>query len=265
MPERYLADMSPSLPIVAIANQKGGVGKTAVTLGLASAASAAGLRVLVIDMDPQGNASTGLGITEPEYTSNDVLYADQRGVALDAIVDSPWPGVSVIPANLSLAQRDADQQLGAEMRLRKALDSPELVGKFDLVLIDCQPSVGKLVSNALIAATGVLIVTEPSIDSSTGVANIFTTISTVCEHYNPDLEVLGVILNRVPARSREADYRAAELGEAIGEHLWKPSIPMRTVLAEARGARDPIHSYGSRSADLIEVFDDFLTRIIPKG
>jgi chromosome partitioning protein len=254
--------MPSSIPVVAVANQKGGVGKTAITLGIASAASAAGVPTLVVDMDPQGNSTTGLGVTASEFTVNDVLYADERGVATDAIIETSWPNVSVIPADLSLAQRDADQQLGAEMRLRKALDSPDLSERFDLVLLDCQPSVGKLVSNALIAATGVLIVTEPSIDASAGVANIMDTIETVREHYNPELEVLGVVLNKVPPRSREANFRAAELGDALGDRLWDPAVPMRTVLTEARGARDPIHSYGSRAADLIEIFDEFLTRII---
>ncbi|WP_051461407.1 ParA family protein [Tomitella biformata] len=257
--------MTSIIPIIAVANQKGGVGKTAVTLGLASAASAAGLRTLVIDMDPQGNSTSGLGVVDTELNINDVLYADQTGVALDAVTPTLWPGVSVVPANLSLAQRDADQQLGAEMRLRKALDSPDLSARFDLVLIDCQPSVGKLVSNALIASTGVLIVTEPSIDASAGVANILNTIDTVREHYNPDLEVLGIVLNKVPPRSREADYRATELSDVLGDQLWEPVIPLRTVLAESRGARAPIHSYGSRATDLIAIFDAFLGRISSKG
>ncbi|MBM4496984.1 AAA family ATPase [Rhodococcus hoagii] len=86
---------------MAIANQKGGVGKTAVTLGLASAASAAGIPTLVVDMDPQGNSTTGLGVTDTEFTVNDVLYADQRGIAAEAIVETSWPNVSVIPRSLT--------------------------------------------------------------------------------------------------------------------------------------------------------------------
>ncbi|NKS92687.1 AAA family ATPase [Rhodococcus hoagii] len=229
--------MPSSIPVVALANQKGGVGKTAITLGIASAASAAGVPTLVVDMDPQGNSTTGLGVTTSEFTANDVLYADERGIAADAIIETSWPNVSVIPADLSLAQRDADQQLGAEMRLRKALDSPDLSERFGLVLVDCQPSVGKLVSNALIAATGVLIVTEPSIDASAGVANIMDTIETVREHYNPELEVLGVVLNKVPPRSRKptsvlpnsAKLSATDSG--IRQYRCGPSSPKPAVPA----------------------------------
>lgn len=257
--------MSSFLPVVAVANQKGGVGKTAVTLGIASAASTAGVRTLVVDMDPQANATAGLGATGAEFTVGDVLYTDQRGSAAEAITDTDWPHVSVVPADLSLAQRDADQQLGAEMRLRKALDSPEIAERFDLVLIDCQPSVGKLVSNALIAASGVLVVTEPSIDASAGVANVMATIDTVREHYNDSLAVLGVVVNKVPPRSREADFRAAELSDAFGDRLWQPALPMRTVLSEAHGARKPIHAYRSRAGGLAEAFDVFLSRITEKG
>ncbi|MBM4608570.1 AAA family ATPase [Rhodococcus hoagii] len=191
------------------------MGKTAVTLGLASAASAAGIPTLVVDMDPQGNSTTGLGVTDTEFTVNDVLYADQRGIAAEAIVETSWPNVSVIPADLSLAQRDADQQLGAEMRLRKALDAPDLAERFGLVLVDCQPSVGKLVSNALIAATGVLIVTEPSIDASAASPTSWTRSRLSASTTTPTSNVLGVVLNKVPPRSREADFRAAELGDAL--------------------------------------------------
>lgn len=248
----------------AIANQKGGVGKTTVTLGIASAASAAGIRTLVIDLDPQGNATAGLGIdtSQLELTVNDVLHSDARGVATQAITASAWAHVDAIPADLSLAQRDSDQQLGAEMRLRKALDTPDL-DTYELILIDCQPSVGKLVSNALIAATDVLIVTEPSIDSSGGVRNIMASIETVREHYNPELRIAGIILNNVPARGREAGFRANELATAVGDDLWEPHIPARLILSESRGACEPIHSFGSRAADLTAVFDAYLSRLIP--
>lgn len=251
---------------IAIANQKGGVGKTTVTLGLASAASEAGISTLVIDLDPQGNATSCLGVdpADLEFTANDVLHADAKGVAADAIAPSKWDHISLIGSDLSLAERDGDQALGSEHRLRKALDTDAL-GSFELVLIDCQPSVGKLVSNALIASDSVLIVTEPSVSASQGVANVMHTVDTVKELFNPALELLGVILNRVPPRSREAEFRTEELGSALGERLWSPHIPLRTVIAEAQGAREPIHVYGSRAADLISIFDAHLARIMNGG
>lgn len=245
----------------AVVNQKGGVGKTTVVLGLASAAQARGVPVLVVDLDPQANSTGGLGVTAPVYSANDVLYANEAGIAIDAVTTTAWPGVSVIPADLSLAARDSDQQLGAELRLRKALDSDELRQRFPLVLIDCQPSIGKLVSNALLAADGALIVTEPSIDASTGVENVLQTISTVQEYYNSSLAVAAVILNKVPARSREAAFRSDELRSALGSAVWEPPIPVRTVLAEARGAARPVHEYGARAADVTAVFDTYLDRL----
>ena len=248
--------------VVSFISQKGGTGKTSTALNLAVEALAYGLEVVVIDLDPQGNATSGLGVTDPVLTSGDVLFANQTGVALEAVVASTWDCVSVIPATLSLAQRDNDTQLGAEMRLKKALDSPDLDAKFGLVLIDCQPSIGKLVSNALIAASGALIVTEPSIDASSGVANTLTTVETVREHYNQDLSVLGVIVNKVPARSREADFRTAEITDALGEQVWRPFLPLRAVMPEARGSRQPIHSYGRRSSDLTTIFDTYLTALM---
>lgn len=252
----------PTLPIIAVTNQKGGVGKTAVTLGLASAASAAHLRTLLIDLDPQGNVTTSVGVSSPDLTAGDVLWANQAGVAVDAITDTQWDGVSLIPATLALAQRDADTQLGAEMRLRKALDTPAVDNSFDLVLIDCQPSIGKLVSNALIAANGVLIVTEPSIDANAGVANTLETVDTVREHYNPDLRVRGVIINKVPPRAREAQFRITEISDALGDYVWTPPLPHRALFSEARGARKPLHAYGRRAADVTAIFDTYLQNIM---
>lgn len=247
---------------VVIANQKGGVGKTTTVLGLASAAQAAGLRTLVIDLDPQANSSAALGVRGSGFTTNDVLYADARGCANDAIWDTEWGETTkAIPAVLELADRDSDTALGAELRLRKALDSTELREAFDLCLIDCPPSVGRLVSNALIAADKVLIVTEPSFMASQGVAKILDTIETVRENYNPDLATAGVILNRVPARSREADFRISEMNDSLGDLVWFPHMPLRTGLSEAVGNGEPIHRRKPALNDCIAIYDAYLKRL----
>lgn len=249
--------------IISFANQKGGVGKTTVLLGVASAASAAGVPTLVVDLDPQGNATSCLGVnaSDLEFTANDVLYADAKGAAADAIAPTKWDHVFVIGSDLTLAERDGDSKLGSEHRLKKAF-ATEALDAFHLVLIDCQPSVGKLVQNALIASTGVLVVTEPSVNASQGVANIMSSVATVQELFNPALAIAGVVLNKVPPRSREAEFRIEELQAGLGETLWTPHIPVRTILSEAQGARESIHSYGSRAQDIIAVFDSYLARLV---
>jgi chromosome partitioning protein len=247
---------------VVICNQKGGVGKTTVTLGLASAAAAAEVRALVVDLDPQSNA-TGALLPDlngaPTLTSNDVL-GGARGCASAAITQSAW-GVGVIPGTLSLAARDLDTALGSEQRLRSGLDSAELSASWDLCLIDCPPSIGRLVSAALVAADQALIVTEPSLMASQGVAMVQNTLATVREHYNPGLTLAGVVVNRV-GRFREASFRLEELTEALGELVWEPTMPQRAALVEAAGAGVPIHKHRPRQADVLGVLDAWLQRLM---
>jgi len=245
---------------VVVVNQKGGVGKTATVLGLASAAALAGRRVLVVDLDPQANATAGLGADAGEFTTGDVLYADAKGIAADAIVKTAWgDAVSCIPANLALAERDADVSLGSEFRLRKALTG---VGGFDLVLIDCPPSVGRLVTNGLVAADRALVVTQAAAPSLMGVANVMATVDVVREHYNPGLAVAGIVVNLLPPRQRETDYRLAELVDAFGPAVWEPYVPQRVVVAEAMGAAAPVHDFAGRGRDVAAVYDALLQRLL---
>lgn len=248
---------------VAVANQKGGVGKTTTLLGIASAAQEMGLRILIIDLDPQANSTAALGISGEGFTTSDVLYADTKGCAKDALWDTEWAETTkAIPSALELAERDSDTTLGSELRLRKALNSDELREQFDLCLIDCPPSVGRLVSNALIAADAVLIVTEPSFMASQGVAKITETIETVRDNYNDALRTAGVVINRVPARSREADFRAQELTDSLGELVWFPHMPMRTALAEAAGNGVPIHRHTPAAKDVTKIYNTYLDRLL---
>lgn len=245
---------------VAVVNQKGGVGKTATVLGLASAAAQAGRRVLVVDLDPQANATTALGVEASGFTTGDVLYADARGVAADAVTKTAWgDAVSAIPASLALAERDVDVALGSEFRLRKALDGLE---GFDLVLVDCPPSVGRLVTNGLVAADHVLVVTQPAAPSLMGVANVTSTVNVVAEHYNPGLAVVGIVVNLLPVRQREADFRLAELVEAFGDLVWQPYVPARAVVAEAMGASAPVHDFAGRGRDVAAVYDALTGRVL---
>ncbi len=242
---------------VAVLNQKGGVGKTTVTLGLASAAMSAGRRVLVIDLDPQGSSSWVLGV-DPATASvsvGDVLAAKPKsGALLDAIVVSQWSDlVDVIPAR-------PDQQGhedGSATRLGKALaKSAHALDDYEAILIDCPPSLGNLTTNALAAARHALIVVEPSALGLRGIGGVADVIDSVWDLHNPDLELSGVILNRVPAVSNEAERRVDELSRIVGTSaIWQPPIPQRVIFNQAVGERRPIHSYGSRAGGAIEVFD----------
>mgnify|MGYP001825273403 CR=1 FL=1 len=254
---------SMSARTVAILNQKGGVGKTTVTLGLASAAMTAGRRVLVIDLDPQGSSSWVLGVDpyDTVVSVGDVLAAGaDDGALLDAIVVSAWnDAVDVVPA------RSDQQELedGAATRLATAIERhSDVLSDYEAIIVDCPPSLGSLTTNALAAARHALVVVEPSALGLRGIGGVADVIDSVWDRHNPDLELSGVVLNRVPAVSREADRRIEELGRIVGPGtIWQPPIPQRVVLNQAVGERRPVHDYGSRAGDVVEVFDRLWARL----
>jgi chromosome partitioning protein len=236
--------------IAAMLNQKGGVGKTTVTLGLASAAAAAGDRVLVVDLDPQGSSTWVLGHDplEDQESTADIMGPDRARLN---ILMSQWGlEVDVVPASPRLQ----DHEAGKPKRLRRALR--QVADDYDAVLIDCPPSLGNLTMNALIAADLALIVVEPAALGLRGIGAVADAIDEVWNSHNSDLELAGVIVNKVPAISNEADRRYDELARIVGRKtIWQPSIPQRVIVNQAIGERRPIHSYGARSADVSEAFD----------
>ncbi len=237
---------------LAILNQKGGVGKTTVTLGLASAAAAAGRRVLVVDLDPQASSSWVLGL-DPDHISAtvaDVLIP--KGItAAAAIRRSAWSElVDVLPSSPSLQELES----GTSKRLRKALATVE--DRYEAILIDCPPSLGDLTRSALTASRHAVVIVEPSALGLRGIGGVADLIDDVWDATNPDLELAGVILNRVPAVSAEANRRIEELARIVGrDTIWSPAVPQRVIFNQAVGERRPIHSYGSRASEPIAVFD----------
>ena len=242
--------------VAVLLNQKGGVGKTSVTLGLASAAATASNRVLVVDLDPQGSSTWILGHdpTDDQPSAADVIGTAGGSIS---ILASHWgEGVDLVPSSPVLQAHE----IGAPERLRKALH--KVAGRYDAVLIDCPPALGNLTMNGLIAADLALIVVEPAALGLRGIGAVADAIDEVWDSHNADLELAGVIVNKVPAISAEAERRYDELARIVGRKaIWHPAVPQRVIVNQAIGERRAIHSYGARSADVSQAFDKLWAKL----
>tara|TARA_B100000700_G_scaffold323156_1_gene426317 strand:- start:1484 stop:2326 length:843 start_codon:yes stop_codon:yes gene_type:complete len=264
---------------VAVVNQKGGVGKTTVVLGLASAASARGTQVLVVDLDPQGNATTGLGVFEPGPGVDEVLAVESPGGLAAIVEDSAWP-VDVGPpprlaaSSPSLAVREpqlATDPLGAQDRLAMAMRGGMITNEgsvqeadLPLVLIDCPPSLGLLTVNALFAADSVLLVTEPGAWAVDGVGRMIQTIERIRMRRSNGLpEEMGIAVNRL-GRTRDGRYWDQQLRAAYPDRCLPP-VHLRAAVSEAAAQSLPIHGLGRRPgvAEASAEFDALLDRILP--
>ncbi|MEZ5382003.1 MAG: ParA family protein [Microthrixaceae bacterium] len=242
---------------VAVVNQKGGVGKTAVVLGLAMAARRAGHRALVVDLDPQGSATWCLGVDADDdyWTSADVMEEPSEETARNALVTSGWGDeVDVVAASAALVREDGGDPLGKVQSLAPILGA--LAPDYDLVVVDCAPSLGAITNAALGAVHGALAIAEPSALSRRGLGHLRTTIDAVSAEANPDLSLVGVLLNRVPARSAEAARQREALAEEVGKRaMLTPELPTRVIVNEAMSSRRPLDSFGARTRDLVDRFD----------
>lgn len=216
--------------IIAILNQKGGVGKTTSTINIAAYLAKMGKSVLVVDLDPQGNATSGFGLPkEVEVTTYDVLVA---GVDIgSAIKELPENNLSLVPANADLAGAEVElvQLKDREFRLKNALVNTS----FDYILIDCPPSLGILSINALTAADHVLIPVQAEYYALEGLTQLLSTIQRVRGGLNPNLELLGVVVTMFDSRTSLSESVYSELKKHFGQKLLKTVIPRNVRLAEA--------------------------------
>ena len=247
--------------VAAFLTEKGGVGKTSVTLGMASAARAAGRRVLVVDTDPQGSSTFVLtGAVDTTGALPAAMDAAKPGAAAQAAVETRWSGVDLVPAGPEL--RDWKPQGNARVQATKLERALRGVDGYDAILIDCPPGLGMAAVNALAAAQRAVMVTELSALSIQSIAPVADLVDDVWDRYNKELDLAGVMVNRVPPRSNEADAQYEALARIVGRRsIWKPAIPARVAVNEAAAAGRPIHDLKSRAADVIEAYDKAWRRL----
>jgi chromosome partitioning protein len=261
---RQAASHRPPLPrpdatrVMVVANQKGGVGKTTTTVNVAAALAQLGQRVLVIDLDPQGNASTALGVAHHRgVPSTYDALVDGEPLA-DVTAESPeLPLLHVVPATIDLAGAEIElvSVVARENRLRRAIAGHALIGpaerageeRYDYVLIDCPPSLGLLTLNALVAGAEMLIPIQAEYYALEGLGQLIETVEMVRAHLNPQLEISTILVTMYDARTRLASGVAQEVREHFGDQVLRTSIPRSVRVSEAPSYGQTVMTYDPAS------------------
>ena len=253
-----LPQMSPKKPqpvddhgparVIALCNQKGGVGKTTTTINLGAALAEAGRRVLLIDFDPQGALSVGLGVSPYELDLTVYNLLMQRGVTVeDVLVKSNVAGLDLLPSNIDLSAAEVQlvNEVAREQTLQRAIRS--VMGYYDYVLVDCQPSLGLLTVNALTAAHGVIVPLECEFFSLRGLAMLIDTIEKVRDRLNPELELEGILATMYDARTVHARQVLSRVVEAFGDKVYDTVISRTVKFPETTVAGEPITTWAPGS------------------
>lgn len=250
--------------IIAIANQKGGVGKTTTSVNLSACLAFLGKKVLLIDIDPQGNTSSGLGVRKGDLESciYDVLINDED--IKEVIQQSKIDNLYVVPATISLAGAEIElvSTISREVRLKKALQ--EVKERFDFIIIDCPPSLGLLTINALTAADALIIPVQCEYYALEGLSQLLSTVRLVQKHLNKNLMIDGVLLTMLDARTNLGIQVIDEVKRYFQDKVYHSIIPRNVRLSEAPSHGKPIIIYDAKSRGA-ELYLEFAREVIKNG
>ena len=249
--------------IIAVANQKGGVSKTTTSVNLAAYLAAKQQKVLLVDCDPQGNASSGYGI-EKSALDQTIYQVLIDNVAVKTVIQPTEFKVDVLPANIELAGAEVElvAAISRETRLKRALDTVKAA--YDYIIIDCPPSLGLLTLNSLAAADSVLMPIQCEFYALEGVSQLMNTIELVRNNLNPSLEIEGVVMTMYDSRTKLAEQVVAEVRENFGDVVYKTMIPRTVRLSEAPSYGQPIIYYDKRSKGA-DVYRNLAEEVIARG
>ena len=226
--------------VIAVANQKGGVGKTTTTINLGAAIAECGKRVLIVDLDPQANATSGLGVVSRDLQKSVYQVLCDEAVAREVICSATVPNLDLLPSNLSLAGAEVElvTAFSREHRLSKAL--APIVGAYDLILLDCPPALGLLTINALVFAREILVPIQCEYYALEGLGQLTGNVDLVRSNLNPELEISRIVLVMFDARTRLSAQVADEVRAHFGNRVCNQVIPRSVRLSEAPSYGQPI-------------------------
>ncbi len=234
--------------MLAIANQKGGVGKTTTAVNLATALAACGRDVLIVDLDPQGNATTGLGLLGQRRDKSIYQVITEGAPLAEAMMSTMVGGMTLVPSSLQLVGAEVELVSGdrREVRLRDALEN--VLNAFDYVLIDCPPALGLLTLNALVAADAVLVPLQTEFYALEGLSHLLRTVERVKRTFNPPLEIQGIVLTLVDRRNNLSEMVAKDVRAHLGSKVYDTVIPRNVRVSEAPSHGKPVLLYDVRCA-----------------